>query len=460
MLSDTTIKRLNTISKISLSGKKINGLFRLMESHNLWKQAYANLGPNKDAITKGIDDVTSDGFSEKRINYLISRMKSGNYDFKPVRRTYLPKKNGTMCPLGILNGDDKLIQEVVRIILNQTYECCFSNNSYGFRENRTCHTALMQVKQTWTTAKWFIKMDIKGLFDIINHDKMLEILEKKIDDKRFLNLIASMLKAGYMNDFKFYRGYSGTPQVGVISSILANIYLNELDYFIMGLIREFNENTYGCPNEANYRKLHYNRYVDNFILGVVGSKRDAYEIADNIRKFVVEELHLEIVEDTFTIRHASYGVNYLGYKVISYSGNKSLKLKERIQLIIPNEKLQKFAIKNGYGDMYHHKPNSRPMLTHLSDAEIISIYNAELRGIVNYYSLGNSVHRKLEPLVSLARSSCAITLAHKHKSTANKMISDMKRTDGEWVRKVEGTDRIYEYRIYRLHTDARKKSII
>lgn len=523
MLSDTTIKRLNTISEISLSGKKINGLFRLMGSPILWKQAYANLAPNKGAITKGIDDVTLDGFSEMRIKSLIGRIKSGNYHFKPVRRAYIPKKNGKMRPLGIPNGDDKLVQEVVRIILNQTYECCFSNNSHGFRENRSCHTALTQVKQTWTGAKWFIEMDIKGFFDNIDHDKMIEILEKKIDDKRFLKLIVSMLKAGYMEDWKFHGTYSGTPQGGVISPILANIYLNELDCFVNKLIREFNKGEsrginpeyrhvsskierlrmkyrkmeanasiealedlrkqirelikvregipYGSPVDANYKKLRYNRYADDFILGVIGSKQDAIEIADKIRSFVVNELHLEIAEDKFAISHASKGVDYLGYKVISYSGNKSLKLKvngtytlqrvtsERIQLIIPNEKLQKFGMKNGYGDMYHHKPNSRPMLCNVSDAEIIATYNAELRGIVNYYSIGNSANRKLEPLVSLARTSCAMTLAHKHKSTTSKVISSMKRPDGEWIRRIEGKDKIHEFRIYRLCTDGKVQRI-
>lgn len=522
MLTGTTIKRLTAISEITKTGKKINGLFRLMENPVIWKQAYSNIYANNGAITKGIDNVTLDGFSEERINQIIEQLKNGAYHFKPVRRTYIPKKNGKQRALGIPNGNDKLVQEVMRIILNQIYEPIFSNLSHGFRENRSCHTALTQVKQTWTGAKWMIEMDIEGFFDNIDHEVMMTILRKKIDDKRFLALIAEVLKAGYMEDWKFNGTYSGTPQGGIISPILANIYLNELDSYVEELMKEFNlgdkrrinpdyqlvhgrieglrkkyrkikdtataeelaeisrqirvlseerkKIPFGDQSDPNYKRLRYSRYADDFILGVIGSKADAVRVSENIRGFITEKLNLQIAEDKFAIRHASDGVNYLGFRVISYSGKRCLRLKnsgtytvqrttkERIQLIIPDEKLVAFACKNGYGDLYRHIPASRPMLTCNDDSSIIEAYNAELRGIVNYYCIGNSPARKLEPLVSLARTSCAMTLAHRHRSTTSKIISEMRQPNGEWIRTVHGANKDYKFRLYRLKTDMKKCS--
>ena len=517
MLPDTTLKRLDAISVISKTGKKINGLYRLMENPEIWKMAYANIYVNKGAITKGTDNITLDGFSMARVEKIISELKDGSYQFTPVKRVYIPKKSGKLRPLGIPNGNDKLVQEVCRIILNEIYEPCFSKYSHGFRPNRSCHTALEQVKGVWTGTKWIIEMDIKGFFDNINHEVMLKILEKKIDDKRFIKLIASMISNGYLENWKYNATYSGTPQGGVISPILANIYLNELDSYIMELISEFNIGKYRRPNpdyikirerrkrisreienakensdyikvsnlmeeykelgkellntaysdfmDAGYKRLNYVRYADDFILGVIGSKQDAVEIANKIERFIVQKLKLEIAPDKFAIVHATKGVEFLGFDVRNYSGNKVSKvtsrnssamkrtISNRMQILIPNKKLFEFSSSHGYGDLNLHKPKSRGALTVCSDAEIITQYNTELRGFVNYYSIANSPRRKLEPLVTLARTSCAMTLAHKHRTTTTKIVKEVKRANGEWIRKIQGKEKVHEFRIYRLKTD-------
>ncbi len=522
MLANTTIKRMNAISEVSKSGKKVNGLYRLMESKELFIQAYQNIYANHGATTKGTDDVTLDGFSVERINGIIENLKKGEYDFTPVRRTYIPKKNGKYRPLGIPSGNDKLVQEVVRMILNQIYEPIFSEKSHGFRQNKSCHTALIQVKQTWTGTKWIIEMDIKGFFDNMSHDVLMGILKKKIDDKRFLKLIEKILKAGYLEEWKFHETYSGTPQGGIVSPILANIYLNEMDSYVETLISEFNkgksrkenpeyakirgkmercrqkydaikdsaekeqlekikdeleeiykkrqEVKWGDPFDKTYRRLTYCRYADDFIMGVIGSKEEACEIANKVKEYVESELKMEIAEEKYHINHASRGVRFLGYEVKSYTGKKTLRVRlngksvpqrtvsERIQLIIPKEKLQTFAINHGYGDYHNHIPKCRDEITCGSEAEIISTYNAELRGLCNYYALGYAANKRLNQIVGLARTSCAMTIAKKHKTTTTKIIAQLRKDNGEWVLNVNGEKKDYQFRLYRLVTDFKPKA--
>src|SRR5947209_5460176 len=169
MLSTTVIRRLDALGMLSKQGKRLNGLFRLLENPILWHEAYANIYANDGALTKGVDQVTLDGFSEERVGAIIARLKEGNYRFQPVRRTYVPKKNGKKRPLGISSGDDKLIQEVVRIILERIYEPVFENSSHGFRPHRSPHTALEQIGEGWTAVKWLIDMDIRDYFTTIPH---------------------------------------------------------------------------------------------------------------------------------------------------------------------------------------------------------------------------------------------------------------------------------------------------
>jgi hypothetical protein len=198
------MKRLAALGEISQKEKRLNGLFRLMENPILWYEAYANIYSNEGATTKGVDGSTLDGFSENRVASIIARLKDGSYRFQPVRRVYVPKKNGKKRPLGISSGDDKLVQEVVRSILERIYEPVFDDSSHGFRPGRSPHTALQHIEHEWTAVKWIIDMDIQSYFDSINHDLLMVLLEKKIEDKRFLRIIQMMLDAGYLEDWTYH----------------------------------------------------------------------------------------------------------------------------------------------------------------------------------------------------------------------------------------------------------------
>ena len=365
MLPATARKRLTALGEISKEGKRLNGLFRLMENPILWYEAYANIYSNDGATTKGVDGSTLDGFSEERVLDIIKRLKDGSYRFHPVRRVYVPKKNGKKRPLGISAGDDKLVQEVVRTILEQIYEPIFEDSSHGSRPGRSPHTALQHIESKWTAAKWIIDMDIQSYFDTINHDLLMEFLSKKIEDKCFLRLIQAMLKAGYLEDWTLHESYSGVPQGSIVSPVLANVYLHELDCFMKNLKEQFTrgktrkrnkayeqgsreirrlrqqwdtlkreegakENLQeiqreikrvqrlrrqipsGDPFDDGYKRLNFCRYADDFVIGITGSRADAEAVRQEVRRFIQETLKLTIAEEKSHIRHAKEGVIFVG----------------------------------------------------------------------------------------------------------------------------------------------------
>jgi group II intron reverse transcriptase/maturase len=199
-------------------------------------------------MTKGSDGLTIDNMSLSRIEKLIDSLKDETYQPQPSRRVYIPKKNGEKRPLGVPAFEDKLVQEVVRMMLEAIYEGYFEYTSHGFRPKRSCHTALTQIQNTFNGAKWFIEGDIKGFFDNINHDVLIETLKECITYDRFIRLIRKFLNAGYIEDWKFHKTYSGTPQGGIVSPIPANIYLEKLDKYMKEYIRNFDNGAKRRPS--------------------------------------------------------------------------------------------------------------------------------------------------------------------------------------------------------------------
>ena len=492
MLSDDTSRNLNRIRSVSQQGKKVQGLFRLMtHSPDIWLEAYAKIYANKGAITKGIDDNTLDGMSEDRVTNLIMLLKENRYFPAPARRTHIPKSNGQTRPLGIPRGDDKLVQEVVRRLLEAIYEPRFITTSHGFRPKRSCHTALKEIYRTWRGTTWFVDMDIQGYFENISHEKLIELLRQTIDDRKFITIIKRMLKAGYLEEWAYHRTHSGTPQGGVVSPILANVYLHELDVFMKayaiefgtGRRREVNPEYQSLSNQIHklrqkidtigkdnpeeikqrrremdhldkrrktlpcmdlnvpYRKLRYIRYADDFLIGISGSQQDAERVAHTVQEYLKKQLLLNVAEEKSGIYHGRKGTQFLGYSIRTRTTNKVRKIchtskitgkksysrtrtmTDVICLRVPREKVQKFYTEHGYAKQGI--PKARGELLNNSDLEIVSQYNAELRGIANYYALTDKAQlQKVEyyALVSLFK-----TLAAKHKVSAKKIRSGMKQ---------------------------------
>ena len=216
---------------------KYERLYRILFNEQMYYVAYQRIYAKPGNMTPGSDGKTIDGMSIERIGNLINSLRDESFMPTPAKRVYIPKKNGKKRPLGIPSIEDKIVQEVVRMILEAIYEGHFENTSHGFRPKRSCHTALHSIKNLFTGAKWFIEGDIKGFFDNIDHHVLIDTLKERISDDRFLRLIWKFLRAGYIEDFKFNKTYSGTPQGGIISPILANIYLDKFDKYM----REYSE---------------------------------------------------------------------------------------------------------------------------------------------------------------------------------------------------------------------------
>jgi group II intron reverse transcriptase/maturase len=223
---------LSVLRERGRKGLPFTQLYRQMFNKELYLLAYGNIYSNQGAMTPGASEETADGMSEGTIDQIIELMRHERYRFAPARRIYIPKKNGKLRPLGLPSWPEKLVGEVIRLLLEAIYEPCFSGRSHGFRKGRGCHTALREVKEVWTGTVWFIEGDISDCYGSIDHDILMGILAETIHDQRFLRLIRNMVKAGYLEDWEYRDTLSGVPQGGVVSPILSCIYLDKLDKFV------------------------------------------------------------------------------------------------------------------------------------------------------------------------------------------------------------------------------------
>ena len=466
-------------------------LFRYMLRPDIYYLAYKNLYANNGASTPGIDENdTADGFSEEKINNIIEALKNGTYYPKPVRRVYIDKRNGKKRPLGLPTFTDKLVQEVLRMILEAVYEPIFAEQSHGFRPDRSCHTALKAISKEFNGVRWFIEGDIRGCFDNIDHHVLIAKIREKIKDARIIQLLWKFLKAGYMEEWQYNTTYSGTPQGGIISPLLANIYLHELDKFMIKLKEDFDK-----PAEQKYTKeyqlaqsrvaskkrkmknaqtdykslveewkearremlktpsksqtdkvIKYIRYADDFLIGINGSREDCQEIKQKIAEFMANELNMELSEEKTLITHSSEKVRFLGYDICVRRDSQvkktgKLKLPKRtlnnlVAITIPmRDKIEVFMKQKGIirqNDLGKILPVARKELTGLTPLEIIQTYNSELRGICNYYSIaGNFV--KLSQLAYFMEQSCLKTLATKFKTKIGQIKDKYRAGQNKWA---------------------------
>ena len=227
---------LNVIRERGERGLPLENIYRLLYNRNLYLRAYGRIYSNQGATTKGTTAETVDGMSLAKIDRIIDELRYERFRWTQVKRVNLPKPNGGARPLGRPTWTDKLLQEVIRMILEAYYEPQFSDRSHGFRPHRGCRTALSNVVNYWSGVRWFVEGDIKGCFDNIDHEVMLSVLGEKLHDNRFPRLLKHLLKAGYVEGWKYDRTLSGTPQGGVVSPILGNIYLDRLDRLVENVL--------------------------------------------------------------------------------------------------------------------------------------------------------------------------------------------------------------------------------
>lgn len=407
-------------SKAQHDGYKYRRLYRNLYNKEFFLLAY-----------KRIKGHPPDDRSLERIDCLIESMKDESYQPNPVNSVSSPGANGTKRPLGVPSLTDKLVQEILRMMLEAIYDRSFSDHSHGFRPRRSCHTALTEVRKTFTWVKWFVEGDIKRFFGQMDHHVLVNILGNRIDDEKFLRLIRKFLRAGYLNDWKYHRTYSGTPQGGIISPVLSNIYLNELDQYIDKLKENFTQDDRNIP-DSRYKRLYYVRYAGDFLIGIIGSKDDAKGVKEELAEFLKEKLNLQLSGEEMKITHSEKPARFLGYDIRvsrkhkgpAGSGGGSSGSPLKCKLYVPHEVWKKKLLESGSLEIAKNgkwKSKHRSSLIRLDDCAILDTYNAEIRGLYHYYRLASNVS-VLNKYYHIMKYSLYKTLAGKYRTTTRKII--------------------------------------
>jgi len=476
---------LNIIRDRGQRGLPLERLYRQLYNCDLYLRAYGRIYRNKGAMTPGATPETVDGMSLAKINGIIEALRKEQYRWTPVRRTYIPKSSGKLRGLGMPSWSDKLLQEVIRSLLEAYYEPQFSVHSHGFRPGRGCHTALREIQQ-WHGVKWFVEGDIRAFFDGIDHTVLVDILREQIQDNRFIRLISNFLKAGYLEDWRFVDSHSGVPQGGVLSPILSNLVLDKLDKFAEQTLipantrghrrktyppyvaltvaaskarkvgdreaaRQFNKQAQTLPsrdpNDPNFRRLWYCRYADDVLLGFTGPKAEAQIIKRQLAEFLQDELKQELNQEKTLITHArDEKACFLGYEIHAlHADDKHDHRGQRcingaIGLRVPKGVIDKHCAKY----MRHGKPWHLMQRTIDSTYSIVAQYQAEYQGVIQYYRLAYNLHQ-FSRLKWAMQTSLVRTLAKKLKISTAQVYKRFKTTH----QNEHGTYKVLEVRVER-----------
>jgi len=443
----------------------LDDVYRQMFNPDMYLRSYAKLYKNQGAMTPGTTEETVDGMSQDKIANIIEAIRFERWQWKPVRRVEIPKRKGGKRPLGMPSWSDKVVQDVIRSILEAYYEPQFSDYSHGFRPNRGCLTALSEIHNVWIGTKWFIEGDIKGCFDNIDHHILMNILRENILDNRFLRLIEGALNAGYCEEWTYHPSLSGSPQGGIVSPILSNIYMDRLDKYVEetlipiytrghrrkghphykrigdmvdyyrkkgqldkaeDLRREMQQYPSQDPKDPDYRRLRYIRYADDFLLGLAGPMMEAKDIKDRISMFLGTELKLTLSAEKTLMTHAhTERARFLGYEIgimaapTKFDERRKRSVNGKVGMYIPEDVIRtkrERYLRDG-------KPIHRPELLNDSEFDIIVRYQSEYRGLVNYYGLAQNLG-SLGYLGFTMATSLLKTLAAKNQT---RLMTEVKR---------------------------------
>jgi group II intron reverse transcriptase/maturase len=484
-MENYALSRLKSIRETNIKDPeaKIKGLYRLLCDPDLMAIAYNSIKSIPGNMTPGTDDLTLDCYSEKIVEKTISALKEQSFTFKPVRRKHIPKANsGKTRPLGVPSPRDKVVQKAMLLVLEAVYEPTFLENSHGFRKGKSCHSALKQIKTTWQGMKWAIEGDITGCYDKIDHQILIDILRKKIDDDKFIQLVWKLLRAGLVTEEgQLLASKMGTPQGGILSPLLANIYLHEFDKFLLNLqleyasiiprrryppyrkisrtietLREKRKNSSSNdslakigqeikiaqrlqrsipsvdPMDPNYKKVLFVRYADDWIIGVIGNKEVATEIKERINFFLNSELKLSLSTEKTKISYLPKGTTrFLGFTIKSgekcaNSTNRTLYTRKAVgwqpNIFVPMDLIVKKLSDKNFCTKLGYATRKKGWINY-SDNIIITKYNVILRGLRTYYAPANNYASSINRIQYILKYSCAHTLANKHRSRIKVQLS-------------------------------------
>lgn len=481
------LKRLVEISKLSQKEKKWvhKDIFRILNKDEIWIIAYENIKSNKGVLTPGSIPETMDGMSLGRLKRIKERVLSEEYTFKTVKLTYISRPDGRKRPLGLPTANDKIVQEVIRLILEAIYEPVFSELSFGFRSGMGCHDALNHVENKFRWVEHVIEGDIEQAYPTINHHTLINTMERRIEDPRFIRLIWKLLRCGVLSEERTIWLKKGVPQGSIVSPILTNIYYHELDEFVQKLIidistpkpdrKNLKSSTYKSiehkiskvrkemeihephsparkelakklkalrkerlktPSLKNkVIRLEYVRYVDDWMIGIAGDKKLAFNVKDKVDNFMKNTLYQILNPSKTKITDLKGGnVRFLGYEIFlpknrpitRYKGKGVMTIRRgqpMLRFDIPVAKVTERLADKGYLKKLKNeiRPISRASYTVLEDQVIVSHYRSLWLGILNYYS-GCTNRGRLQYIHYLLHMSCAMTLGHRHRMSCSKIF--------------------------------------
>jgi len=481
------LEKLIAVSKLSQKNPQWvhRDIFRILNKDEIWIAAYENLKGNKGALTPGVSSETMDGISLEKLKRLQSKVCSEAYKFKTVKLTYISSPNGKKRPLGLPTASDKIVQEVMRMILEAIYEPVFSELSFGFRTGLGCHNALDHVEHKFRWVDYVVEGDIEQAHPTIDHQILVNCLKKRIDDPRFIRLIWKLLGCEVLDEERILWSKTGVPQGSIVSPILANIYYHELDEFVLNLKKRLetpkSEITYRKskayksleyqitkvykemnrfePHSSERKKLaktlkalrttrlktsglkekavriEYVRYADDWMIGVAGNEHLPPQIKEELAIFMNNTLRRRLHSVKTKITDLRKGnAHFLGYEIflpesrpISEYKGKGVRTIRRgqpqLRFDIPVEKITKRYAERGYLKKLKNKirPISRASYTVLEDHVIVSHYRKVWLGLLNYYS-GCTNRGRLQYIHYLLHMSCAMTLGHRHRMSCSKIF--------------------------------------
>jgi len=447
------IERCEKIPQDTMDRKVYNLLF----DPDMYLLAYHKLKSKPGNMTPGVSPETLDGLSSEWIDQIIQSMKDESFQFKPSRRVNIPKANGGTRPLSVAPPRDKVVQEIMRIILDAVFTPTFSKNSHGFITNRSCHTALKQIYMQFKGVTWVIEGEIYKCFDSIDHHKLMKLIEAKILDRKFTKLIWKALRIGYFEFHEYQHSLIGTPQGSIISPILCNIFITQLDQFVESLMLNFNKgenpklnNEYMARANAlarakrkgdfkkieeqiklmrnmdsvdyydpYFRRLYYVRYVDDWIVGIRGSHEECEDVLKQIND-KLNEIGLKLNMDKTHITNMNKNkVLFLGTYIFRSHHRRFTRInigsKRRlgfgIRIEVPLDRVTKKLTLAGF--IKYGIPWPKFLWMYQNKDQILHLYNSVLRGILNYYSFSHNISQ-LNSLISyIIKSSCAKLLVAK-----------------------------------------------
>jgi len=433
------------------SNNKTNNLTTILSNREFLIGCYLNIKSKPGNMTQSLNPETLDGIDMKWFDEVTQTFRNGKFNFRPSRRTHIPKPNGKLRPLTIPSPRDKIVQEGMRILLECIFNERFRESSHAFRPGRGCHTAINQIRLHFGKSNWFIEGDIEQQYPSVDHNILIILLRDKIRDEPFIDLVYKYIRVGYgEKSDEILPMKVGLAQGGLISPILSNIYMHPLDEWMEDVLipkytkgkRKRTNPEYtkmlrmhgratnkrigtGVANDENFGRVFYVRYVDDFLIGVIGSKETCKKIREEIKIFLEEHLAMTLNIDKTRITHTTTEkALFLGYDItctpkskmpIEYDSRKRL-IRKTTRTIInaPIKRVVERLRQKGFINSKN-QPTRCGRYINMDLWNIIEIYKSIERGVINYYCMANNYGRLAARVHYILKYSCALTISSKMK---------------------------------------------